>query len=88
MSLTVGNFKKRPTVVEAVQLLPSNISDVADWCDGEVYSQDPNSLPQLVVQTDLGERVVNSGDWIVRGVRGNFYPVSEDVFLLKYERAE
>jgi hypothetical protein len=40
------------------------------------------------VQTLEGPLVVSDGDWIIRGVKGEFYPCKPDVFELTYERVD
>lgn len=83
-------FRKKPIVVEAVQYrrefhtgcgeLPPGVE--RHFCrgeDGELYE----TLP--IVQTLEGELRVADGDWIIKGVKGEFYPCKPDIFEATYE---
>ena len=41
----------------------------------------------LCIETLEGKMTVSYGDWIIRGVKGEFYPCKPDVFEETYERA-
>lgn len=42
----------------------------------------------LMIRTLEGDMRVNPGSWIIRGVKGEFYPCREDIFTDTYESAE
>ncbi len=79
-------FRKRPVVVDAVQFTGDNWDELSQhfgdfevdsvWVDGD----------NLVLVTLEGEMTAKVGDWIVRGVRGEFYPCKPDIFEQTYER--
>jgi hypothetical protein len=48
---------------------------------------DKEPVFQLVIATLDGEVTANNGDWIIRGVGGDFYPCQSDAFEATYERA-
>jgi len=86
-------FRKKPVVIEAVQ-----ITD--EWFDGD----HPNSLhligtperPLVIyplmrvvkIGTLEGRMTANVGDWIITGVKGERYPCKPDIFEMTYERVE
>jgi hypothetical protein len=83
-------FRKNPVVIEAVQ-----ITD--EWFDGD--HPNPLHLSGRDVVTDPVKRVVlidtlegkmvgGLGDWIITGVKGERYPVKDDIFKMTYERVE
>ncbi|MGH3355244.1 MAG: hypothetical protein ACRDOJ_05065 [Nocardioidaceae bacterium] len=41
----------------------------------------------IAIQTLEGEMTAAPGDWIIRGVQGEFYPCKPDIFEATYERA-
>ncbi len=41
----------------------------------------------LLIETLEGEMTANVGDWIIRGVKGEFYPCKPDIFAATYEAA-
>lgn len=42
-------------------------------------------LDMLTVKTLVGDQYIFPGDWIVKGVEGELYPVSKSVFEASYE---
>ncbi len=78
-----NRYRKRPVVIEARQVCSVHGSEVAEWC-GSKYD---DVLHQIIIGTLEGDMVASSGDWIIRGVKGEFYPCKPDVFELTYEPA-
>lgn len=80
-------YRKKPVVIEAMQLLPV-YKRVADWCGGQlIRSEYTNSIVHMVISTLEGDMTANIGDWIIRGVNGEFYPCKPDIFATTYEAA-
>lgn len=52
---------------------------------------DPPSMertePTIAIETLEGTMTASAGDWIIRGVQGEFYPVKPDIFDATYEEA-
>lgn len=44
--------------------------------------------PRIAIATLEGVMTANPGDWIIRGVKGEFYPCKPDIFGMTYERAD
>lgn len=83
----VGLFRKRPVVIEAVRYTIEDREDVIRWCravEGPVTS----TLTGLRIVTLEGTMIANVGDWIIKGVNGEFYPCKPDVFAKTYEPVE
>lgn len=74
-------FRKKPVVIEARRYIRNGLEaeQVAEWCGG---SQDDNGL---VIKTLEGEMRADYGDWIIKGVKGEFYPCKPDIFEETYE---
>lgn len=82
----MARYRKRPVEIEAVQLTLDNMSEVAEWCGGKVYSRPPmRAITGLSIQTLEGEMAANFGDYIIRGIAGEFYPCRKDIFEDSYE---
>lgn len=56
-------------------------------CPASGASIDPRD-GRMMIATLEGFHHVNVGDWIIRGVRGEFYPCKSDIFEATYERSE
>ena len=86
-------YRKKPVVVEARQFKqPIDIGVLAIWCGGTWYfgSTDPaNHAPQyILIPTLEGTMRADPGDWIIKGVQGEFYPCKPDIFEATYELAD
>jgi hypothetical protein len=82
-----GLYRKKPIPVEARQLLGSKDGqtgrDLADWCGGSVGGL--FAEPKVLVPTLEGDLMARAGDWIVKGPRGEFWPVKGSVFAETYD---
>jgi hypothetical protein len=87
------SYRKKPVVIKAMHLDVHNVSpdEVALWCGGEVKPHpDKNYIggPLTVHITTLeGVMVAEPGDYVIRGVQGEFYPCKPDIFAATYEPA-
>lgn len=88
-------FKKKPVVIEARQFngTAQSRDEVFTWMDkhGAEASSEPmngiTSLHVLVIPTLEGDHRASPGDWIIKGVRGEFYPCKPDIFAATYDPA-
>lgn len=84
-------FRKKPVVIEAVQFIATDEMHRLGWWDAHGASFDihvDGRGPYLVIPTREGEMVASDGDWIIRGIKGEFYPCKPDIFEATYERVE
>lgn len=97
------HFRKKPVVIEAKQATdtPENNREIIDWTRGsatpafmdtEVRNcsvEHPYGFdyPVLKINTLEGGMKVTPGDWIIKGVNGEFYPCKPDIFEKTYEPA-
>ena len=101
-------FKKRPVVIEAMQLEGTNadMHAVYQWIERNTLgsfepldviegrkpypasgvSIDPRD-GRLIISTLEGLHWADPGDWIIRGVQGEFYPCKPGIFDATYEEA-
>lgn len=77
----MSKFRKRPVVIEAVQWLGNNHPEVTSFQGGCAEYEGG----KVVIQTLEGEMRASVGDWIIKGVNGEFYPCKPDIFALTYE---
>lgn len=81
-------FRKKPVVIEAVQWLGDNIGQVGAFCKtGMTYTESfiDESIADLEIHTLEGVMKADKGDWIIKGVKGEFYPCKPDTFAATYE---
>lgn len=83
-------YRKKPVVIEAWRLGNDYDEDCAivRWCGGRaVGSDDEVGDAILAIDTLEGTMLAEPGDWIIKGVKGEFYPCKPDVFEATYEEA-
>lgn len=91
MTIDVAHYRKKPVVVEAVHLTDdADWGTIADWCRSpRTVPHRPGDLKdQLLIPTLEGVMWASVGDWIIKGVQGEFYPCKPDIFEATYEPAE
>src|SRR4051812_39705453 len=81
-------FRKKPVVIEARQLGIDYDEDCAvmRWCGGTAIMEGDNGA-LFTVPTLEGPLTARTGDWIIRGIQGEFYPCKPDIFAATYESA-
>lgn len=82
-------FRKRPVEIEAVQLTREDFGAARDFVPLELFAAaglGPDGRAFLKIRTLEGTMRADEGDWIIRGVAGEFYPCKPDIFEATYER--
>lgn len=80
-------FKKKPVIVEAIRWLGT----VKSLCEMETFLGDGPQVdftenpPPMFIETLEGRMRAETGDWIIKGVRDEFYPCKPDIFEITYE---
>lgn len=85
-------FRKKPVVIDALQFsgTPYSAAEIEKWSDGRVtkfvYPDDLTlNSRKLIIHTLEGDMTANENDWIIRGVKGEYYPCKPDIFAATYE---
>ena len=78
-------YRKKPVVVEAVQWTGENRAEMCEFIDPEVFDIKPKE--GLIIHTLEGDHHASPGDYIIKGVNGEFYPCKPDIFAKTYEPA-
>ncbi|MCO7128410.1 hypothetical protein NIE88_22060 [Sporolactobacillus shoreicorticis] len=86
-------YRKKPVVIEAVQWKPNEmlIYDLMEQFGGldEMRAKSLGKKKgKLVIKTLEGEMTADDGDYIIRGINGEFYPCKPDIFHKTYEKVE
>lgn len=80
-------YRKKPVVIEAYQF-----NNLAEWANvpyefGHAVFPCTNSNTFKICTLE-GEHIVTKGDWIIKGVKGEFYPCKPDIFEMTYEEVK
>ena len=83
-----SRFRKKPVEVEAIRYVPGETCQaVADFMDVDHVEDDCYDDADWGIDTLEGTMWARPGDWIVRGIQGEFYPCKPDIFEATYEPA-
>lgn len=84
-------FRKKPVEVEARQI--PDVSErtkawkgIMEWCGGSTaFRPIEKGKPTMVIDTLEGPMHAQPGWWVVKGVKGDFYPCDPEIFAMTYE---
>lgn len=83
----MAKYRKKPVVIEAIQYKGYNSLPLVKKLMGNEFEKvlfKPIS-EKLIIPTLEGEHEVSVGDYIIKGVQGEFYPCKPDIFEMTYE---
>ena len=80
-------FRKKPVVIEAVQWTGANVDEVLGFIvtKGSARRGLGDERNALFIDTLEGTMRADASDWIIKGVKGEFYPCKPDIFVATYE---
>ncbi|MBW4598985.1 MAG: hypothetical protein KME29_05055 [Calothrix sp. FI2-JRJ7] len=87
-------FRKKPVVIEAMQFSDlDSYLEILKWmkiCGDTVAlaNEVKYVTPLMLIPTPEGVMAANPTDWIIRGVKNEFYPCKNDIFLATYEKCD
>lgn len=86
-------YRKKPVEVEAVRFTGSSTQRAAirHWMEGNEYVEPGMrtcDMVSLEIETLEGVMRATPGDYIIRGVQGEFYPCKPDIFEATYEEVQ
>ena len=86
MDNILKKYRKRPVEIEALQLHMSNMDSLIqqmrrDGYEVETHSEPPmRAITGIKIKTLEGVMLANIGDYIIKGVQGEYYPCKPDIF--------
>lgn len=91
-------FRKKPVVIEAVQFNNINKDEIQEFVGMELKHEIESDtayqagqgapVSSLTITTLEGNMKAMPGDWIIKGVAGEFYPCKNEIFEKTYEPVE
>ena len=85
-------YRKKPVVIDAVQLTMANHQAISSIIAAAGYNVRHATKPPMraitgiVIETLEGDMTADFGDWIIKGVQGEFYPCKPEIFEKTYEK--
>ncbi|MCL2310902.1 MAG: hypothetical protein FWC41_00225 [Firmicutes bacterium] len=91
----IAKYRKKPIEIEAIQYLGYNINEIIEFC-GESFQADIYNPRLYEISGIRNERImtlegvmnVTYGDFIIKGIEGEFYPCKSHIFFETYELVE
>ena len=82
-------FRKKPVVIEAVQYTGRNLSEIMRFAGSAAQEFEEDFMgDSIAIKTLEGTMRAERADWIIRGIKGEFYPCKPDIFAATYEPVE
>lgn len=85
-------YRKKPVVIEAVRWTGANFRVLYEFTnknfdvlDVEDRDEDPEATAQVFDELHSTWVLVYDGDYVIKGIKGEFYPCREEVFEATYE---
>lgn len=78
-------YRKKPVVVEAIRWDGDNLEEIATFMGKYTYSNKLLPCFSLTIFTLGGRMDASIGDYIIKGIKGEFYPCKPDIFEQTYE---
>jgi hypothetical protein len=80
-------YTKKVITIEAIQFDGTNADEILRWMDeadqpAGAHSDAPDT--ELIIETLEGDLKAVKGDYIIKGVKGEFYPCKPDIFEMSY----
>jgi hypothetical protein len=84
----MGRYRKKPVEIEAIQFIAQNIQEVYEMLGNNLKvapSADGEVLHHFI-RTLEGDMELSWNDYVIKGVKGEFYPCKPDIFELTYDK--
>jgi hypothetical protein len=88
-------YRKKPVIIEAMQWDGSieTADKIEVWSGGKTACRgtgwnDQDTILAIFVDTLEGQMKAFDGDWIIKGIVGEFYPCKAEIFAATYEPAD
>jgi len=86
-------YRKKPVVIEAIQFNGENADEIIVWAHQGLSPQAQAKIIKnlgntLKILTLEGDHLCIEGDFVIKGVKGEFYPCKPDIFEQTYDKVE
>lgn len=88
----VRYFRKKSVIIEAVQFKEIDAGEDINLDEVGYFLKDTdssyNGSDTIIIHTLEGDMQAKIGDWIIKGIKGEFYPCKSDIFEETYEEVK
>jgi hypothetical protein len=86
----MGRYRKKPVEIEAIQFISDNIEKVYEMLGDNLIVEPLDGGDNLkhFISTLEGNMEISWNDYVIKGVKGEFYPCKPDIFELTYDKID
>jgi hypothetical protein len=88
----MGRYRKKPVEIEAIKFTHDNWGEIKAFTNETAYKglhiERIDGIATCIIPTLEGQHIATEGDYIIKGVKGEFYPCKPDIFELTYEKID
>ena len=88
----MAKYRKKPIEIEAIQLTNESIIEVINWITNytniEIDTDKDDNVIGIIIPTLEGKMKASIEDYIIKGIRVEFYPCKPEIFEQTYELVE
>ena len=84
--MTIKKYRKKPIVISAVQWTGENLKEVIDFIGLHLLTKKKHEGLKIFTLEGVLEATV--GDFIIKGIKGEFYPCKPDIFMATYDETK
>ena len=85
----MAKYRKKPVVIDAVKFTRNNWDEIKEFTNGTAHTltieRRIDGIATCIIPTLEGQHIATEGDYIIKGVQGEFYPCTPDIFEKTYE---
>lgn len=78
------SYTKKPVTIKAFQLIPETLHHIVDWLGLENLEDFSTDRCEIRIKTLEGVMTAKNTDFVIQGVKGEFYPCKRDIFEASY----
>lgn len=80
-------YRKKPVIIEAIPFEYHNITEVINFCEGNLKEEESNlhTVGYFIKTLEGNSYLLSQQDMIIKGINGEFYPRKKDIFEKTYE---
>lgn len=81
----IKEYVKKPVKIQACQWTGFNETEIFEFCGDQAEIISTKDSKELIIHTLEGDHHAITGDFIIKGIQGEFYPCKEDIFRETYD---
>jgi hypothetical protein len=85
-------YIKKPIEIEAIKFTRDTWDEVKSFTNNNAHTlmieKRINGNAKCIITTLEGQLIAKEGDWIIKGIKGEFYPCKADIFEMTYDKID